>query len=90
VVRAVSPRGHALLEKLMAPRAGLRARVLCVDDVEAPSLAADLTPAALPPLPLLGIPGGCAPNDSPAFYANEQVFRPKRLASAPASEGRAC
>ncbi len=82
--------GHALLEKLLTPRAGLCARVLFVGDVEAPSLPAELTPAALPPLPVLGIPGWWPSNASPAFYADKQVFRPKRLASSPALGGRAC
>lgn len=76
--------GHALLEKLLAPRTPLCARVLLVGDVQAPRLPHDLTPAALPPLPVLGIPGWWAPNASRAFYADDRVFRPKRLASAPA------
>lgn len=82
--------GHALLEKLLAPRKPLCARVLWVDDIEAPVLPATLTPAELPPLPVLGIPGWWTANASRAFYADEQVFRPKRLASAPSSGGRAC
>lgn len=82
--------GHALLEKLLAPRKPLCARVLWVKDVEAPVLPATLTPADLPPLPVLGIPGWWAPNASRGFYADDQVFRPKRLASAPAEGGLAC
>ena len=46
--------------------------------------------AALPPLPVLGIPGWWPPNEEEGFYADEQVFRPKRLASAPALGGFAC
>jgi hypothetical protein len=33
---------------------------------------------ALPPLPLLGIPGWCPDNDDPAFYRDPLVFRPRR------------
>lgn len=82
--------GHALLEKLLAPRTPLCARVLFVDDVEAPSWPPGLTAAALPPLPVLGIPGWWPPNEVEAFYGDAQVFRPKRLASAPALGGFAC
>jgi len=82
--------GHALLEKLLAPRKPLCARVLFVDDVQAPALPSGLTPAALPPLPVLGIPGWWPVNDAAGFYADDRVFRPKRLASAPASGGPAC
>lgn len=82
--------GHALLEKLLAPRKALCARVLLVDDVEAPILPAALEPRVLPPLPVLGIPGWWPANASPGFYADAQVFRPKRLASAPASGGFVC
>lgn len=82
--------GHALLEKLLAPRKPLCARVLVVDEVEAPTLPAAFAPADLPPLPVLGIPGWWPPNASREFYADEWVFRPKRLASAPASGGLVC
>lgn len=82
--------GHALLEKLQAPRKPLCARALLVDDVEAPVLPATLSPAELPPLPVLGIPGWWAPNASREFYDDERVFRAKRLASAPAPGGSAC
>ena len=82
--------GHALLEKLLAPRKPLCARVLLVDDVEAPTLPAALCPADLPPLPVLGIPDWWAANASHGFYDDAQVFRPKRLASAPAPGGPAC
>lgn len=42
--------------------------------------AGALEPAAraLPPLPLLGIPGWCSDNDDPAFYRDPLVFRPPR------------
>lgn len=82
--------GHALLEKLLAPRAALCARVLFVDDIEAPAVSGALSPADLPPLPVLGIPGWWPPNEVEGFYGDAQVFRPKRLASAPALGGFAC
>jgi len=82
--------GHALLEKLLAPRKPLCARVLFVDDLQAPRLPATLCPAELPPLPVLGIPGWWPANASRDFYADDRVFRPKRLASSPASGGLAC
>ncbi|KQW51560.1 MULTISPECIES: DUF3025 domain-containing protein [unclassified Roseateles] len=82
--------GHALLEKLLAPRKPLCARVLFVDDIAAPGLPPALMPADLPPLPVLGIPGWWTANASRGFYADDQVFRPKRLASAPALGGVVC
>ncbi|MDR7330917.1 hypothetical protein J2X21_000029 [Kinneretia asaccharophila] len=82
--------GHALLEKLLAPRKPLCARVLLVDDLREPRLPAALVPADLPPLPVLGIPGWWAPNASREFYADDRVFRKPRLASAPALGGVAC
>ena len=82
--------GHALLEKLLAPRKPLCARVLLVDDVDTPVLPASLAPALLPPLPVLGIPGWWAPNASRGFYADDRVFRQPRLASAPTPGGVAC
>ena len=82
--------GHALLEKLLAPRKPLCARVLFVDDIEAPVVPTDLSPASLPPLPVLGIPGWWPPNEVEGFYEDDRVFRPKRLASAPAQGGFAC
>lgn len=82
--------GHALLEKLLAPRKPLCARVLFVDDVEAPRLPTGLAPAELPPLPVLGIPGWWPLNESHGFYADDRVFRAKRLASAPAPGGPVC
>ena len=78
--------GHALLEKLVTPRKGMTAHVLrwpgapsCIDDA---ALAAALDPTHLTtkpfvPLPVLGVPGWCAQNAAPAFYADAQVFRPR-------------
>lgn len=82
--------GHALLEKLLAPRKPLCARVLFVDDVEAPVVPPGLTPAVLPPLPVLGIPGWWPPNEVEGFYGDDRVFRPKRLASTASEGGIAC
>jgi hypothetical protein len=82
--------GHALLEKLLSPRKPLCARVLFVDDVQAPALPPALTPADLPPLPVLGIPGWWPPNEVPSFYSDDQVFRPKRLASTASTGGLVC
>lgn len=82
--------GHALLEKLLAPRKPLCARVLFVDDIEAPALPEALVPADLPPLPVLGIPDWWPPNEVAAFYSDDQVFRPKRLASAASTGGLVC
>ncbi|MGM9483502.1 DUF3025 domain-containing protein [Roseateles sp. NT4] len=82
--------GHALLEKLLAPRRNLCARVLFVDSLEAPTLAAGLTPADLPPLPVLGIPGWWPLNEVADFYGDDRVFRPKRLASTASTGGLVC
>jgi hypothetical protein len=75
--------GHALLEKLAAPRKDLTAHVWCVP---APAqdldgwLAAQLAPQRLSskpftPLPVLGIPGWCAGNANFSFYDDSLVFR---------------
>ena len=80
--------GHALLEKLMQPRKGMTAHVLnwqisanaSVDELDQ-RLAAALQREWLArkpflPLPVLGVPGWCAANDNPDFYADQKVFRP--------------
>jgi hypothetical protein len=75
--------GHALLEKLAAPRTAITAHVLLVPDAG---------PADLPvhgqgdpgvaahkpflPMPVLGVPGWWPANASPGFYADTAVFRP--------------
>lgn len=85
--------GHALLEKLVAPRKGITAHVYrvhpastsladldawVVDDISAERLAAK--PFAH--LPVLGVPGWWAQNEAPTFYADSTVFRaPKPLES---------
>jgi hypothetical protein len=83
--------GHALLEKLIAPRKPITAHVLgacgagrsiAIDDA---AIADALDPAHLAgkpfaPLPVLGVPGWWAPNEAPDFYADAAVFRPSRPA----------
>ena len=64
--------GHALLDKLLAPRKDLTAHVwLGPADIEAGSLAAK--PFA--PLPLMGIPLWCPENQNFSFYDDSVVFR---------------
>jgi hypothetical protein len=81
--------GHALLEKLVAPRKDMTAHVWCTP---APSgdlaqldawLAAQLTDERLAskpftPLPVLGVPGWCAENQNFSYYDDSLVFRPRR------------
>ncbi|MEJ1172398.1 DUF3025 domain-containing protein [Variovorax sp. CCNWLW235] len=82
--------GHALLEKLAAPRKALTAHVLlplpgadgqsALDDR---ALARSLDPDYLVqkpfvPLPVLGVPGWWPENESPDFYDDAKVFRPGR------------
>jgi hypothetical protein len=64
--------GHALLEKLLAPRKDLTAHVWIGP--------AGITPEALAskpfaPLPLMGIPGWCPENQNFSFYDDSLVFR---------------
>ncbi len=83
--------GHALLFPVapsftaLAPErqvASLDASIAaCVADAQAFASS-----AALAPLPLLGIPGWWADNESEAFYANERYFRPGRAKSAGSRE----
>lgn len=81
--------GHALLEKLVAPRKEITAHVWCAPCPAAPSpevdawLAAQVTPGALAtkpfaPLPLAGVPGWWPGNDNFSFYDDPLVFRPAR------------
>jgi hypothetical protein len=75
--------GHALMEKLSAPRKGITAHVWllpCGDDLET-LLLRSLQPALLRekpfhPLPVLGVPGWWPDNENFAFYEDETVFRP--------------
>lgn len=81
--------GHALNEKLVAPRKAITAHVLRVQAANATLGAMDdwldrnLTPDMLASkpfahLPVLGVPGWWADNEAPAFYADALVFRPLR------------
>jgi len=81
--------GHALLEKLVAPRKDMTAHVWCTP---APStdlpqldawLATQLTEERLAgkpftPLPVMGTPGWCAENQNFCYYDDSLVFRPSR------------
>ena len=81
--------GHALLEKLTAPRKELTAHVwrgqVALESIAAADaqLAAMLAPdllatKPLTPLPLLGIPGWVDQNHGVCFYDDSRVFRPRR------------
>jgi hypothetical protein len=82
--------GHALIEKLARPYKAITAHALPVDlpasasvaEVDA-ALAAQLddrlSARQLLPVPVLGIPGWCAENADPAFYADAAVFRPAKV-----------
>lgn len=89
--------GHALLEKLQAPRKGITAHVYRVrptgdsmsdfDAWVAAQLQAELV-AAKPfaPMPVLGVPGWWPANGDPAFYRDATVFRPPRTPRGAANE----
>ena len=79
--------GHALLEKLLAPRKDMTAHVWAVPGAAGFMaevdgwLAVQLTAARLAskpftPLPVLGIPGWCRENQNFSFYDDSFVFRP--------------
>ncbi|RYX97242.1 MAG: DUF3025 domain-containing protein [Comamonadaceae bacterium] len=82
--------GHALIEKLVAPRKDITAHVYranpprgTLPELDA-WLAADLSPATLAtkpfvPLPVLGVPGWWPENENFSFYDDSFVFRPPRL-----------
>ena len=82
--------GHALLEKLVAPRKDMTAHVWRVDAPLAGDLAAAdawlagalsadaLAAKPFTPLPVLGVPGWWPANEDPAFYDDTRVFRPAR------------
>lgn len=83
--------GHALLEKLVAPRKPMVAHVyqapIAIDsiadlDIWLAQAVCARTWACKPfaPLPVLGVPGWCPANEAPGFYADAQVFRPPRAA----------
>lgn len=83
--------GHALLEKLAAPRKPICAHVLVGGvDMLGPALdPARLAAKPFAPLPVLGVPGWWPANEDPAFYADTAVFRPPRtwLAGTPGESG---
>jgi hypothetical protein len=77
--------GHALLEKLVAPRKGLTAHAWPVPpQAEAEAwLVGHLEPATLAAkrhlaLPVLGVPGWWPANAAAGFYDDARVFRPAR------------
>ncbi|WP_234263917.1 DUF3025 domain-containing protein [Hydrogenophaga sp. NFH-34] len=88
--------GHALLEKLVLPYKSITGHVYRApvptelgDDLAAWDhwLAARLTATELAtkpftPLPVLGVPGWWPANQQPAFYNDDTVFRPPRIATA--------
>jgi hypothetical protein len=83
--------GHALTEKLVAPRKPITAHVFRVrepsrslGDIDA-WLASELSAELLATkpfahLPVLGVPGWCAENEDTTFYADAGVFRAARAA----------
>ena len=87
--------GHALTEKLVAPRKPITAHVFRVgtqsralEDIDT-WLAAELSAEQLAAkpfahLPVLGVPGWWAANEDAAFYADASVFRAPRKALEPA------
>jgi hypothetical protein len=91
--------GHALLEKLISPYKAITAHMLAlrlpadsslsaIDSAVTQRLDQGFTIAALSPLPLLGVPGWWAANESAAFYEDTSVFRPAGSAAAAVKCGR--
>jgi hypothetical protein len=86
--------GHALLEKLVAPRKPITAHVYrahaasnSIADLDA-WMAADLSADKLATkpfahLPVLGVPGWWPANEDPSFYADTSVFRAPRQSPNP-------
>jgi Protein of unknown function (DUF3025) len=86
--------GHALMEKLVAPRKPITAHVYRVHpasealgDLDA-WVAQDLSAKKLATkpfahLPVLGVPGWWPENEDPGFYADTSVFRAPRVATVP-------
>ncbi len=88
--------GHALQEKLVAPRKDLTAHVwrMPVPPEHARNWgqgadawlagqfdAALLASKPFTPLPVMGVPGWCQANEDPAYYADAAVFRQPRPAA---------
>ena len=81
--------GHGLMERSLAPFIGLTGKAIllnvanevALDAAAAAWIANDANLASshnLSPLPLLGIPGWDARNESASFYDNREYFRPGR------------
>ena len=70
--------GHAVLEKLLAPRKDLTAHVWCGEQA---FTNARLAAKPFTPLPLMGIPGWHPENQNFCFYDDSLVFRPARRAA---------
>lgn len=78
--------GHALLEKLTAPRKAITAHVLVLGEGGDPwgrvlarrgaQAAASRAERPFVPLPVLGVPGWWPENEDSRFYADLEVFRP--------------
>jgi hypothetical protein len=64
--------GHAMLEKLLAPRKDLTAHVWCGEPA---FTAGSLARKPFTPLPLMGVPGWCPENQNFSFYDDSLVFR---------------
>jgi hypothetical protein len=64
--------GHAMLEKLLAPRKDLTAHVWCGEQAFTVERFAS---KPFTPLPLMGIPGFCPGNENFSFYDDSLVFR---------------
>jgi Protein of unknown function (DUF3025) len=86
--------GHALIEKLTAPRKAITAHAWAVPRGLAPAEAEDWLckhlDQRLPqrhPLVVLGVPGWWPANEAPGFYDDTSVFRPRRGAPVPAGPG---
>ena len=81
--------GHALLDKLQRPYKAITAHAIVlvvgadedIDAALAQYCASTLDPAALRPLPVLGVPGWWPANEHAAFYNDAAVFRPARRAA---------
>ena len=83
--------GHAALEKAVKPYKSITVHMWRVPQDVPPQdidawLAQDLSEAKLSkkpfsPLPMLGLPGWWPENEDPSFYADPNVFRPKRRPS---------
>jgi hypothetical protein len=72
--------GHALLEKLMAPRKAITAHVWVVPALDDASISASIDPESFTtqrflPLPVLGVPGWWPANERTDFYEDAHVFR---------------